>query len=164
VHKYNIVTVQKGRLSSCISFPVERAARGSCDLSVLHIAGNGNGWSGRMAATWRKGPPPQVTMRGGRPKPWRSSLADAGASQFRKIPLAGAALPVQPSTESPAKMGISLFPQYKRRLRASQSPVIPSPNTSVSNPGGSGTADSVGSERACWLTTKLTPSWSGFKV
>jgi hypothetical protein len=40
-------------------FPIEKAALGGFDLSVVYVGGNGNGWLSAMAATWpkvRRGP------------------------------------------------------------------------------------------------------------
>jgi hypothetical protein len=55
--------------------PIERATVGSCDLSVLHVATNGNGWFSKPAATWRRVPRVLPMMRGAKqlPPPWRSS-------------------------------------------------------------------------------------------
>lgn len=65
-------------------FPVERAALGSCDLSVLHIAVDGNGWSGGMAGTWRKGPRPHVMRPAGGRSRGAQGLADAVAGLMPK--------------------------------------------------------------------------------
>jgi hypothetical protein len=54
-------------------FPVERAALGSCDLSVLHVGDEWQWLVRQLAATWRKVPRPLLMMRDGRPKLWRSS-------------------------------------------------------------------------------------------
>ena len=45
-------------------FPIARAALGSCDLSVLHVAANGDGWFDKLAATSRKGPSTAVGRPG----------------------------------------------------------------------------------------------------
>jgi hypothetical protein len=56
--------------------PVERGAVGSCDLSVLHVAGEWQWLVGKMGATWRKGLRVALSMPAAKRKPWRSSSAD----------------------------------------------------------------------------------------
>ena len=57
-------------------FPIERAALGSCDLSMLTSTGNGNGWFGKQAATWRRVLRALQSMHNGKQKPLRWSSAE----------------------------------------------------------------------------------------
>jgi hypothetical protein len=66
-------------------FPIERAALGSCDLSVLHVGGECNGWSGKRGVMWLKVPRVPLSMHNSKLKPWRSSSVDAAKSTFWKI-------------------------------------------------------------------------------